>query len=183
MQPRFGETDPNGREVFTYKSRAPQPDLVQASDINATDIISVWVDLNRGGDYDSDEPVAIQAVPTAITLSTFTAQSDSSGVVTLSWRTAVEIDNAGFNLYRAGDRAGPYVRINDQLIAAVGNGRGATYSYMDATPGDGPLFYKLEDVDYNGLRTLHGPIELGVDGQNRDEPHHIYLPLIERPYQ
>jgi hypothetical protein len=97
-------------------------------------------------------------IATAITLAAFDAYAHDNGTVTITWTTAVEIDNAGFNLYRAPAVDGPYVRMNPQLIAGQGTGEGATYSFVDRPPPTGMLFYKLEDVDYNGAGTFHGPI-------------------------
>jgi parallel beta-helix repeat protein len=94
--------------------------------------------------------------PTAITLASFTAQAGLGGV-TLAWETAAEIDNAGFNLYRAPSPAGPWTQVNPTLIPAAGDpASGANYSFADA-PGYGTFYYELEDVDYYGLSTRHGP--------------------------
>ncbi|MDN3515170.1 MAG: hypothetical protein NG747_12325 [Candidatus Brocadia sp.] len=96
--------------------------------------------------------------PTAITLAYFHARSGKDGSVTLTWQTATEVDNAGFNLYRANDKDGDYTKINESgLIPARGNAvSGASYSYVD-TPGKGTFYYTLEDVDYYGVSTMHGP--------------------------
>ena len=93
--------------------------------------------------------------PTAITLASFTAEAGSGSVV-LAWETVTEIDNAGFNLYRATRANGPWTKINGRLIAAQA---GASYSYVDR-PGYGSFLYKLEDVDYHGVSTTHGPISV-----------------------
>jgi hypothetical protein len=99
--------------------------------------------------------------PTAITLASFTAEAGANGV-TLAWETGTEMDNAGFNLYRALTRDGPYTQINDALIAAQGDPvSGASYSFADAL-GYGTFYYKLEDVDYYGVSTLHGPVKVTV---------------------
>jgi len=109
-------------------------------------------------------PLIIDCDPTAITLpsSSITVEA-SSGRVTLSWETATEFDNAGFNLYRATGEAGPWVQVNDVLIAAQGDPvSGAIYSFMDR-PGYGAFYYQLEDMNYAGVGTLHEPllVELG----------------------
>jgi hypothetical protein len=99
---------------------------------------------------------------TAVDLVSFTAQA-GAGRVTLTWKTAIELDNAGFNLYRATPADGPYyTKVNDALIAAQGDAVGGTsYSLVDV-PGYGTFYYELEDVDYNGASTLHGPVEATV---------------------
>lgn len=100
--------------------------------------------------------------PTVATLAYFTAEAGDDGVVTLSWETATEVDNAGFNLYRAKYKNGKYKKINDALIPAQGNTvSGASYSYVD-TPGKGTFYYKLEDVDYYGVSTMHAPEKVRV---------------------
>lgn len=112
-------------------------------------------------DYDPWRTSEAVCAPTAITLISFTALAAPDGV-TLAWETGTEIDNAGFNLYRAAAADGPYTRINAALIAARGDPvAGACYSYTDA-PGYGTFFYKLEDIDYYGVSTLRGPVQVTV---------------------
>ncbi|HUX75603.1 MAG TPA: hypothetical protein VMY40_03045, partial [Anaerolineae bacterium] len=107
--------------------------------------------------------------PTAITLASFTAEP-GVGSVTLAWETGTEIDNAGFNLYRATAEGGPYAKVNGALIAAEGDPvSGASYSFLDKGLSPGTYYYKLEDVDLAGVTTLHGPVSAAV------------LPRLRRP--
>jgi len=100
--------------------------------------------------------------PTAITLASFTATA-GAGSITLAWETGTEIDNAGFNLYRAAAADGPNTKVNAALIAAEGDPvSGASYSYLDQRLQPGTYFYKLEDVDLNGVVTTHGPVSATV---------------------
>jgi hypothetical protein len=106
---------------------------------------------------------------TAVTLAAFTAEP-GVGSVTLAWETGTEIDNAGFNLYRASAADGPYVKVNHKLIAAEGDPvAGAGYSFLDKGLESGTYYYKLEDVDLNGVTTRHGPVSATV------------LPRLRRP--
>ena len=108
----------------------------------------------------------IKGGATAVTLAYFTAEAGDDGVVTLLWETATEVDNAGFNIYRARLKDGIYKKINDTLIPAQGDAvSGASYSYID-TPGNGTFYYKLEDVDYYGVSTIHGPEKVRVRSGN-----------------
>jgi hypothetical protein len=103
--------------------------------------------------------------PTLVDLLGFGATS-RNGKVFLSWKTASEIDNAGFNVLRqeAENPATDYARINDDLIPAKGGPtEGARYSYKDADVTEGQTYnYKLEDIDTKGDSTLHGPVSATV---------------------
>ena len=100
--------------------------------------------------------------PTAVELSSFTADANADGSVAIEWTTVVERNNAGFNLYRSDDLDSELLPVNDRLIAAAGlNGLGARYTFAD-NPGFGTWYYTLEDVDFDGKRTHHGPIEVTV---------------------
>lgn len=106
---------------------------------------------------------------TAIDLISFTAEP-LAGEVTLAWETGTEIDNAGFNLYRAAVADGPYTPINPALIAAQGDPvAGARYSFADV-PGYGTFFYTLEDIDLHGVSTLHKPVAVIVELPYRRPP-------------
>jgi len=98
------------------------------------------------------EPTLVQLVDfTAVGLETY---------VRLSWHTATEIDTAGFHIWRADAREGEYVRITDILVSAEGGPTyGAEYAYedTDVVPGV-TYYYKLEDIDYDGVSTFHGPV-------------------------
>jgi hypothetical protein len=98
--------------------------------------------------------------PTIVALADFTAQPGRNKV-TLMWKTASEIDTAGFNLYRSESEKGQYEKINEALIASRGSStEGAAYEYIDnRVKNRKRYYYKLEDVDVHGTATLHGPIE------------------------
>jgi hypothetical protein len=96
---------------------------------------------------------------TLIELSSFNAIS-ANGRVTLRWTTASEIDNAGFNIYRSDSKDGDYEQINDSLIAAEGSAtEGSVYKFIDVDVENRTKYlYMLEDVDLNGVSTMHGPV-------------------------
>jgi hypothetical protein len=94
---------------------------------------------------------------TAIGLISFEVEAND-GRARILWETGTEIDNAGFNIYRAGSPDGPWVKVNDSLIGAEGEvAAGASYTFYD-TPGRGLFYYRLEDVDLFGLTTQHEPV-------------------------
>ena len=97
--------------------------------------------------------------PTAITLASFEAKAGNRKV-TLIWETATEIDNAGFNILRAESENGEYVQINESLIPAQGTAtQGSSYVFVDTEAANRMTYnYKLEDIDLNGISTMHGPV-------------------------
>jgi len=103
---------------------------------------------------------ACDETPTAIDLSSFIATPKSSKII-LQWRTETEIDNAGFNIYRSTDDKGEYEKINSALIPAQGSpAQGASYEFIDSGLKSGKTYYyKLEDIDSNGIATFHGPVK------------------------
>lgn len=106
--------------------------------------------------------------PTAVDLKSFTATAGFK-TAQLTWTTTTEVDNLGFNLYRAEQVDGPKAKLNEELIptlAPPGSSFGADYTYTDT--GLSPLatyYYWLEDVDISGNAEMHGPVEAaGVAG-------------------
>jgi hypothetical protein len=96
---------------------------------------------------------------TLVTLSSFTAKA-SNGRVKLEWVTESEIDNAGFNIWRADAENGEYVQLNDEIIPAKGSEtNGAKYVFTDnIAKNRKTYFYKLQDIDVYGTSTFHGPV-------------------------
>ena len=106
------------------------------------------------------------SIPTAVTLAAFSATVEGEAV-RVTWETASELNNLGFNLYRSEAPAGPWVKLNAELIGAQNPGAtfGATYWWLDTgvTP-DTTYYYRLEDMDVSGTSTFHGPVSATVTG-------------------
>jgi hypothetical protein len=100
-----------------------------------------------------------ESPPTAIELTSFTA-TPKARKVKLGWSTGSEIDNLGFNLYRAESEDGEYTQINGSLILAEGSSNeGSSYEFVDRNVRNRKTYwYRLEDVDIYGTRTQHGPV-------------------------
>jgi hypothetical protein len=122
-----------------------------------------------GGIYTSQVPggaidlVIDCSVPSSVNLSFFGARALPDKVM-VGWQTASEVDNVGFNLYRAESADGPRVQLNQGLMIpsqAPGSGSGADYRYADEDVKIGKTYYYwLEDVDIYGVSTQHGPVKV-----------------------
>lgn len=117
-----------------------------------------WSGLTSLGDF-----TAFKSGVLAVTLAEFFAQQVSDHVL-VTWETASELGNLGFNLYRGVSPAGPDRRLNDLLIPSqsVGNPGGFVYTwedYADLVPGT-TYYYWVEDVAINGAATRHGPVSV-----------------------
>ncbi len=86
--------------------------------------------------------------------------------IIVEWTTATEINTAGFNLYRGESEQGPFVKVNDQLIAASPDAvTGGKYRFEDASVQAGKTYYyQLEDIEYGGASARHGPLIITAPG-------------------
>ncbi|MBN2392269.1 MAG: alpha amylase N-terminal ig-like domain-containing protein [Anaerolineae bacterium] len=102
--------------------------------------------------------------PTAVTLASFTAIPQDNAIL-ITWETASEMANVGFNLYRSEAAAGPFTRLNDALIPPQFPGQviGGIYEWLDTDVLPGvAYYYQLEDLDAEGVSTFHGPISVAL---------------------
>jgi len=96
-------------------------------------------------------------------LSSFTVAA-GDGEVVLNWVTESETESYGFNIHRSTNASqktgGQFAVINTDLIPGAGNSSAMRqYEYVDTDVINGITYqYKLEDVDYSGNSTLHGPV-------------------------
>jgi hypothetical protein len=119
--------------------------------------------------------------PNAVTLTTFGAEADAGGPVTLSWRTSAELGVAGFHILRSDsdERAGAE-RITPELIEAVGDSvSGAAYTWVDKRPAQEGTRYWLEVVNLDGTPEEYGPVAATPQVGN-DLTTRLFLPLLGR---
>jgi beta-N-acetylhexosaminidase len=90
--------------------------------------------------------------PTAVQVSTIAAARKVKGIF-VRWRTASETRAAGFNLYR--EQRGRLAKLNRTLIHSAfgGTATGRVYSWLDRSAPRGKLTYRLELVDFQGVRS------------------------------
>ncbi len=110
--------------------------------------------------------------PLAVTLASFAVEPQVDRIA-VTWETASELDNAGFNIYRTGSVGDWEPSRRDRpeqgdLIAIVpsqapGSTQGYAYSHEDLAVLPGQIYwYWLEDVSLGGATTLHGPVSATV---------------------
>ncbi len=130
--------------------------------MNRVDLYTISADQNPGDNWD-EEPKRIISGTNAVEIEYFEATGQFRSVL-LEWKTVSELNNLGFNVYRAFRINGPRVRINAELIPADIFGQGGSeYAYLDI--GLFPrrtYFYWLEDVDFDGTTTFYGPVSAMV---------------------
>ncbi|MBN1424715.1 lamin tail domain-containing protein [Candidatus Fermentibacteria bacterium] len=99
-----------------------------------------------------------------VELASFSA-SASPEAVTLSWETATESENLGFNVYRSVGNA-DRVQMNAELIPGAGTTLDPQrYSFVDERVIAGETYrYWLEQVDFTGTTELFGPVTVSVPG-------------------
>ncbi len=123
------------------------------------DITGSTITGNTASAEGSEIYACADSEPTLVELLSFNAHG-SFRRITITWTTASETDNAGFHLYRSERKDGAYTRITDSLITAQGNTvSGHSYSWCDRGLRNGKTyFYRLEDIDANGIASVHGPV-------------------------
>ena len=114
----------------------------------------VWEAQLHVGSESLNEVFLYRPEPTLATISEIKA-TPSDSQVTLQWKTESEIDNAGFNVWRA-----EFEKINASLIPAKGSPtEGASYTYVDKNVQNRNTYlYKLEDIDLSGKSTFHDTV-------------------------
>ncbi len=125
-----------------------------------------------GGASGGEVEDKLSPAPTAVDLARFEAWPERMAIH-VEWETVTEIDNLGFNLYRADTPDGPYVKLNEELIPSQAPGApiGAVYVWLDGTVQTGRIYYyMLEDVDIYGYTTMHGPVQVTAGPTLRGKP-------------
>jgi hypothetical protein len=111
-----------------------------------------------------DKTVNFSPQPLSVELAAFTAKPQARSIL-VEWQTISEVDNVGFNLYRADSLDGRQIRLNAGLIPSKGPGSpiGFAYSFVDRTARAGQTYYYwLEDLSVYGWYTKHGPMSAAI---------------------
>jgi hypothetical protein len=115
--------------------------------------------------------IYILMVGAALLLAYQAWHSASDAVVVVEWKTASEINTAGFNLYRSDPQGQQNVPVNATLIPASPDPlTGGSYQYQDRDVSPGHTYsYELEEVEANGAASRVGRIEVKARGGGKME--------------
>lgn len=108
-------------------------------------------------------PYDLKDISLPVVLSSFVGES-VNGAITLHWITESELNNLGFEIWRAMECEGEYQMIssyrdNPQLCGKGNSTTRYEYTYIDQSVSHGHTYwYKLIDVDTRGSVFSHGPI-------------------------
>lgn len=98
-----------------------------------------------------------------VELTSFVANA-GNGQVVLQWTTASEIENQGYIVLRSRQKEDGYMELdsyahNPDLRGAGTTNETQSYTFVDRDVFNGNTYwYKIVDVDNNGIRTEHGPV-------------------------
>jgi hypothetical protein len=89
-----------------------------------------------------------------------TSPSPGAPANTLKWSTASEVENFGYDVYRADKEEGPWVRINTKPIAGAGTlDEPSYYQYVDTDiDPTRTYFYYVESISLKGVREKFTPV-------------------------
>ncbi|MBZ0180160.1 MAG: T9SS type A sorting domain-containing protein [Melioribacteraceae bacterium] len=107
------------------------------------------------------------AQPLPVELTTFTANV-FDGKVKLSWETATEVDNYGFEVERLklGDRSKESEARWNNIGFVVGHGNSNSpkeYSFVDDSPASNVVKYRLKQIDIDGAYEYSNEIEVTLE--------------------
>lgn len=100
-----------------------------------------------------------QSLP--VELASFSANYEN-GIVTLTWETSSEVNNAGFYIYKSVNNRKGFKKLNSELIPGAGNtSTKQSYSYQDNQVIEGvKYFYKLQDISYSDEKEFSRTISI-----------------------
>lgn len=106
-------------------------------------------------------PAVARRVEAAVTMESYSAEwMGNHQQVLVQWKTATEVSNTGFRLYRSNSAnftPGTQSRIATVISQNGGSPIGAAYVYTDTPPGFQTFYYILQAVDINAATEEFGP--------------------------
>ncbi len=109
-----------------------------------------------------DDYQVIDLLFVPVELTSFTANTNTSGQVVLNWQTATETNNRMFEVERKSEGS-------NYVTVGFVNGSGTTsdpkaYSFVDKNVNNGNYTYRLKQLDFNGRFEYSNEVEVTVTG-------------------
>jgi hypothetical protein len=95
--------------------------------------------------------------PLPVELTSFSASCEED-IVTLSWSTASEQNSSHFDVEKSTD--GEIWRVIGTVSAAGNSTEEINYSFIDSEKSTGDNYYRLNQVDIDGMNEIYGPITI-----------------------
>lgn len=149
----------NGVAVSNAGNDQAAPAMIPDGNDNA---IIAWRDLRTANDYDIYASRLLSNGTLPINLLEFKCIETGETVV-LQWKTSNEINNAGFDIERSAD-AVHWEKLAFKL-ASQSASTVVTYYFTDARPLDGTSYYRLKQMDRDGLFTYSKTIQVNRSKQ------------------
>ncbi len=132
---------------------------------NGTGIYTVYLKTTAvNNPIESDETLPIE-------LSSFTANFTVNNLVVLHWITQSETECQGYYILRNTSNDLSSAQIISQLIPAHNTSDQQVYTYNDTEVFEsGMYYYWLQDMDFNGGYSYHGPLTVNVGYTPGDDP-------------
>lgn len=152
----------NGVAVSNAGNDQAAPAMIPDGNDNA---IIAWRDLRTANDYDIYASRLLSNGTLPINLLEFKC-IEASETVELQWKTSNEINNAGFDIERSADA------VHWEKLAFKPASQSAstvvTYYFTDARPLDGIAYYRLKQIDRDGIYSYSKTISV-----NRSKPNYL----------
>ncbi len=131
---------------------------------NANDHNAASSDISGANTPASPSSNFSASFPTAVSLVYFKAIAMQDHI-SIQWKTATELDNAGFHIWKSEIANGKYEKITGFIIPSQGGSTwGSEYSYDDFQVIPGKTYhYQLQDIDYAGKSAFHGPVTVTLE--------------------
>lgn len=107
-----------------------------------------------------------ESITLPVELSSFAAVPTAQNYVTLQWVTQSETNVLGYYIFRNNRNDVATASIVSPLITATNTTNQTTYTYTDTDVDTGQWFYWLQNVDFDGTDTFHGPVLCSVGQPN-----------------
>jgi hypothetical protein len=128
----------NGNVEFYYDCTVGTPVLIEY----------VWLDPNSPPESCQITNIINRgALP--VKLTSFTGRLQNDNEVTLDWASGMEFENSRYEVERSAD--GKYFEKVGTLTGAGSTSNTSRYTFKDRLPGSGAYFYRLKQIDYDGV--------------------------------